>query len=140
MCLYIDREKTKELKKSGQEFVTRYKILRSIGGKVVSPINDEFVWHVGYNKCKYPLGIVGIWLNKLFSLFKFMGNDANYGIHVYNDSKIASSSFGGTVVEVKSYIKDLIAVGTHCDEVYNKVWLSQENYDQALLKGWQSEA
>lgn len=107
MCLVINKKQTEELKNSGQEFVTRYKVLIKINGKCLS-VYQGFVWKQGWNIAKKAAPNLLPISNQVF----------DGALHVFINEKdaqefiiiIASDKY--FITPVKCYLKDLIAVGT----------------------------
>lgn len=117
MCLYIDQVKT-EKAKADTGFRIYYKQLRKCNGRVFPPLHRGYTYKPGFNKADYTDSIyTGI---------------VNHAIHVYTSLEAAKETIvaGETIVSVKCYNKDLIAIGCNANAAYRKVWLSRAEYDK----------
>ena len=128
MCLYIDWAKTNGAKKNKTGKVVRWKVVLRYfyaSGKPVlySLYHYNYKYKPGWNKSDRP--------NKTCTGFV-----CNKGIHVFTSEAYAKSylGIGQLLLKVICYNKDLVAVGKYHDEVYTKVFLPKDEYDDALKR------
>ena len=127
MCLFIDRKKTKEAKKNKTGKVVRWKVLRLDAS--LNSMCQSYVWKPGYNKSdRQTLEL---------DMDEVTYGRVNRGIHVSTSQAMARTWVFyncSRLVKVVCYNKDLVAVGKDGDEVYTKVFLPKDEYNDALKR------
>lgn len=123
MCLTINKEKTETLKKSGQEMVTRYKVVKRDENCIVSVFYPSYIWKEGWNISNSVVD----WLDDAYTICN--------GIHVFvlkeDAEKLADNKL--LVMEVICHINDLKAVGSWWD-VLEVNYVESEVYRQVFVE------
>jgi len=145
MCLTISKLKTKNLKESGEEFVIRYKVVRRRNEDFES-IHFKHIWKKGcnegvatVNEVPYmPFFVTG--QQRIAKSWPVATSDeVDEGIHVFVTKREGeyrldlykrnwSQDSAYYILEVKCFIKDLIAAGDwdgSSSEAYTKVYLEE---------------
>jgi len=127
MCLFIDRKKTTKAKKNKTGKVVRWKVLRS--DSCLNSMCKSHTWKPGYNKSdRQTLGL---------SMDENIFGRVDKGFHVSTSRAMARTWLFyncSRLVKVVCYNKDLVAVGNDGDEVYTRVFLSKDEYNDALKR------
>jgi hypothetical protein len=131
MCLYVDRDRTEELKKSRKKGITCYKFVDLLRNDVVAP----------YRRTSYDLSSNELKINqnlrppeKYIIEEHFWGRGkvgiVRRGIHAYTFPH--RPLIGAYRIKCYGYIEDLIAVSIYGDVAFTKLYIDPKDYQRLL--------
>lgn len=129
MCLYVDKNETKRIKrrfaaakKRGLNYIICYKELCLNSRIQLKAPFYKKIYKPGWNKSNRKY--------KTLSAIESSFNEVNKGIHVYlNPNKLYAT---GKLIKCRCYEKDLVAGGEDKEAVFMKVFITKKDYQDYI--------